>query len=426
MAYDAFMSYSHSADGRLAPALQRGLQRLAKPWHRLRAHASVSRRDDAGDEPAFVVGDPGRARRLVVVRPVGLPDAAASEWVGARARVLAGEQAGRSHLARRHRRHMEMGQVHCHARRRRGSGRAPRCVRGRAPAPRPVLGPYRDRPRPAQQPLPVGVARISRRRSGVWPRTTSKAKTSGCTAAPNGSPGGQSARSCSSSSSASLFGVVALVQRNRADHDALVRGRRPARSPGPNRRRRPARPVAAPRGAEPPSRAIERDRRRARGGARPRATRVRVLGADPGRRAGVVAASRDGRLLAVPGSEGVVSLVDGATGAPFVRSAVFPRGHSGLAGASRSAPTAPECWRAVDGTVMVWNVRYRRRPSAALSRPPAGRPRRAHCDGPVLAMFDPADSSRLFTAANDRGAGRRTRPTARSCTGIFATRAIPA
>jgi hypothetical protein len=32
--YDAFVSYSHAADGRLAPALQAGLQSLAKPWHR--------------------------------------------------------------------------------------------------------------------------------------------------------------------------------------------------------------------------------------------------------------------------------------------------------------------------------------------------------------------------------------------------------
>jgi WD40 repeat protein len=32
-----FISYSHAADGRLAPALQSGLQRFAKPWYRLRA-----------------------------------------------------------------------------------------------------------------------------------------------------------------------------------------------------------------------------------------------------------------------------------------------------------------------------------------------------------------------------------------------------
>ncbi|MEV6306104.1 TIR domain-containing protein [Actinoplanes sp. NPDC051861] len=37
MSFDGFISYSHAADGRLAPAVQRGLHRLAKPWHRRRA-----------------------------------------------------------------------------------------------------------------------------------------------------------------------------------------------------------------------------------------------------------------------------------------------------------------------------------------------------------------------------------------------------
>jgi hypothetical protein len=37
MAYHAFMSYSHAADGKLAPALQSALHRFAKPWYRLRA-----------------------------------------------------------------------------------------------------------------------------------------------------------------------------------------------------------------------------------------------------------------------------------------------------------------------------------------------------------------------------------------------------
>jgi WD40 repeat protein len=35
--YDAFISYSHGADNRLAPALRDGLQKLAKPWWRRRA-----------------------------------------------------------------------------------------------------------------------------------------------------------------------------------------------------------------------------------------------------------------------------------------------------------------------------------------------------------------------------------------------------
>ena len=35
--YNGFISYSHAADGKLAPALQSGLHRFAKPWYRLRA-----------------------------------------------------------------------------------------------------------------------------------------------------------------------------------------------------------------------------------------------------------------------------------------------------------------------------------------------------------------------------------------------------
>lgn len=37
MSFNGFISYSHAADERLAPAVQRGLHRLAKPWHRRRA-----------------------------------------------------------------------------------------------------------------------------------------------------------------------------------------------------------------------------------------------------------------------------------------------------------------------------------------------------------------------------------------------------
>jgi len=35
--YDAFISYSHSTDERLAPAVRDGLQKLAKPWNKRRA-----------------------------------------------------------------------------------------------------------------------------------------------------------------------------------------------------------------------------------------------------------------------------------------------------------------------------------------------------------------------------------------------------
>ncbi len=44
--YHGFVSYSHAADGTLAPAVQRGLQQLAKPWSKRRALEVF--RDDTG------------------------------------------------------------------------------------------------------------------------------------------------------------------------------------------------------------------------------------------------------------------------------------------------------------------------------------------------------------------------------------------
>ena len=35
--FDAFLSYSHDVNPRLAPAVQNGLEQFAKPWYKLRA-----------------------------------------------------------------------------------------------------------------------------------------------------------------------------------------------------------------------------------------------------------------------------------------------------------------------------------------------------------------------------------------------------
>lgn len=82
MAYDAFISYSHSADGQLAPAVQEGLQRLAKPWNKRRALRVF--RDDTGlsANPALwssisdALDDSGWFVLFMS------PAAAQSEWVG--------------------------------------------------------------------------------------------------------------------------------------------------------------------------------------------------------------------------------------------------------------------------------------------------------------------------------------------------------
>ena len=79
--YDAFLSYGHAADGRLAPALQAGLQSLAKPWYRRRAlrvfrdNTSLS----ASPEPwPAIEGALSQSDYFVLLAS---PGAAASRWV---------------------------------------------------------------------------------------------------------------------------------------------------------------------------------------------------------------------------------------------------------------------------------------------------------------------------------------------------------
>ncbi|MFB9183707.1 TIR domain-containing protein [Dactylosporangium sucinum] len=79
--YSAFISYSRTADGDLAPALQQGLQQFAKPWNRLRALRVF--RDDAN-----LSANPGLWTSLQSAMDgaeyfilLASPEAAASEWV---------------------------------------------------------------------------------------------------------------------------------------------------------------------------------------------------------------------------------------------------------------------------------------------------------------------------------------------------------
>lgn len=81
MAYDGFISYSHAADGRLAPALQRGLQRLAKPWNSRRALRIF--RDETGlstnpDLWSSIEEALDESSWFILLAS---PDSAGSEWV---------------------------------------------------------------------------------------------------------------------------------------------------------------------------------------------------------------------------------------------------------------------------------------------------------------------------------------------------------
>ena len=82
MNYDAFISYSHSADGKLAPAVQSGLQRLARPWYRRRALRVF--RDETGlSVNPHLWGSIEKAldeSRYFVL--LASPTAAQSPWVG--------------------------------------------------------------------------------------------------------------------------------------------------------------------------------------------------------------------------------------------------------------------------------------------------------------------------------------------------------
>lgn len=81
MPHDAFISYSHSADGRLAPALQRGLEQLAKPWYRLRALRVFRDETNLSASPQLwqsIVDELAQARWFLLFASA---EAARSKWV---------------------------------------------------------------------------------------------------------------------------------------------------------------------------------------------------------------------------------------------------------------------------------------------------------------------------------------------------------
>ena len=81
MIYKAFISYSHAADGRLAPALQSALHRFAKPWYRLRAIRVFRDKTTLAATPALwpsMEQALGESEHFLLLAS---PEAAASEWV---------------------------------------------------------------------------------------------------------------------------------------------------------------------------------------------------------------------------------------------------------------------------------------------------------------------------------------------------------
>lgn len=81
MSWDAFVSYSHAADGKLAPAIQSGLLRFMRPWYRRRALHIF--RDETGlsVEPRLwtsIAAALDKSRCFILLAS---PEAANSQWV---------------------------------------------------------------------------------------------------------------------------------------------------------------------------------------------------------------------------------------------------------------------------------------------------------------------------------------------------------
>src|SRR5829696_4556023 len=79
--YDAFISYSHAADAPLAAALERGLERLARPWNRLRAMSVFRDETDLTLNPdlwGMISERLDRSSHLVLLM---CPESARSPWV---------------------------------------------------------------------------------------------------------------------------------------------------------------------------------------------------------------------------------------------------------------------------------------------------------------------------------------------------------
>lgn len=81
MRYKAFISYSHAADGRLAPAIQHSLHRIAKPWYRLRTMRVFRDQTNLATSPGLWTSIESALREAEFFLYLASPTAAQSRWV---------------------------------------------------------------------------------------------------------------------------------------------------------------------------------------------------------------------------------------------------------------------------------------------------------------------------------------------------------
>jgi len=81
MRFAAFISYSHSGDSRVAAAIQSGLQRLAKPWHKRRALNVFRDQTNLGASPGLWPAIESALQESEWFVLMASPEAAGSSWV---------------------------------------------------------------------------------------------------------------------------------------------------------------------------------------------------------------------------------------------------------------------------------------------------------------------------------------------------------
>jgi WD40 repeat protein len=90
MAYNAFISYSHTADNTLAAALQSALHRFAKPWYKLRALHIFRDQTNLAVNPALWSSIRDALDQSLFFILLASPEAAASSWVAKEAEYWIG------------------------------------------------------------------------------------------------------------------------------------------------------------------------------------------------------------------------------------------------------------------------------------------------------------------------------------------------
>jgi hypothetical protein len=79
--YNAFISYSHAVDGKLAPALQSALHGFARPWNRLRALRVFRDEASLSANPALWASIERALQASAFFILLASPEAARSRWV---------------------------------------------------------------------------------------------------------------------------------------------------------------------------------------------------------------------------------------------------------------------------------------------------------------------------------------------------------